>query len=331
MFVFQGVSSSDCLNPHSVGQPGLFFGLHERDIPGLGDLIPGLGGELPSTSPDKPTSVLSPLPDEPCPEVAQCVDPPPPPPPMPPSAEVPATKPLMDIDTSQSPLPIPGTTSMADVEQSHSKYVEIDVSKINKHSAGSSVPKVPLSQRLMQLADYDTHEKNKGEDNRMTNTDDKKITMWVKDQNTASTDLNKNPGAVLFSSPGFKDTTLRFVGTVESDDQAIPGLDMVKSDSEEESEKPKNTSPLLKSHIKQDSSAKPQAFTSSESDEDEEGTEDDDDIAMTALRAQLILGMKQKQERKIQQLDVSELIWLSQWVKHFLYGHSKNSISFCLI
>ncbi len=36
-----------------------------------------------------------------------------------------------------------------------------------------------------------------------------------------------------------------------------------------------------------------------------EGDSDDDDIAMTAMRAQLILGMKRRQERKIQQLDVS--------------------------
>ena len=193
----------------------------------------------------------------------------------------------MDMDTSEHLQDNIGSVA---IKGESVDSVETDVPKITKHPTISSGQKMPLSQRLMQLADYDIKEKTK--------TNRKNPTNWEKDS-PMFTNWDKNPGVVLFSSQGIKDTSSQIM--LDLDKQVIPGLDV----REDESEKPAKASPAdkLSSQTKQE----PQAVTTSGSDEEKEEA-DDDDIAMTALRAQLILGMKQRQERKIQQLDVSEFI-----------------------
>ena len=311
--------------PHAdPSGPSAFLGQQDNDIPGLGDLIPGLGGELPATSPENSKISLPFLSNEPlsmnavkrrvpplpaphltnrdlAPSVACETRAPAEPQPVPPPSVPPSSvKSLMEIDTGQVRLAEAVTalqerTFPAETMPASSTGKEFEAIRISESVATPASRRIPLSERLMDLADYSVNESSKNDRIQLPEIK----SGWLK--HSTSESAVKEECSEFFDSRRTKNETLSSISQVDVDKQIhIPGLD-VKSDSDVESDIPpkSSSSPLPEVLCSPNEEA---AQDVSKADSGEEGN---DDIAMTAMRAQLILGMKLRQERKIQQLDVS--------------------------
>lgn len=228
-----------------------------------------------------------------------------PPPTVPPSL----VKPLMELDTSQGRLAEAVTalqekTLPAETISAPSGGKERETTGISESVTNPTSRRIPLSERLMHLADYSASESSENDRIQLPEI----RTRWVKDPTSAS--IGKEQGIVLFDSRRTTNETISSVSQMNVDKQIhIPGLDVL-SDSDAESDIPPKSSlssslPVAPSSPNEEAAAE----DVSEADSDEEEG-NDDDIAMTAMRAQLILGMKLRQERKIQQLDVSNCFGL---------------------
>lgn len=286
-----------------------FIPLPECQPPLPSDSIPFAFGEPAPVPKEIPTSPLRPSQSDLPPERSS--------PSVTTQSENTRIQPLMQLHTSQSHL-VPSvlrtedkilttnaelSSNLMETQQDSQNRAEQPVTAVTR--------KAPLSERLMTLADYSFSVKSEKDSDQTRHTDEKPLTRWVRDPQAAAAEKSQNLGTVLFNSRDKGTGLVLFSSKPEfqKETPTIPGLETVLSDPEEEPEI--TTVPVTKisqvgsekvetSEILEVSPAEEVVTT-----EDEGSESNDDDIEITAMRAQLILGMKRRQERKIQQLDVS--------------------------